>query len=66
MTKATKHQMPITQAEYKVYEQRVNEAAGTDIRLLEVNWAAAVADEDFATATRLEQHVRGCRKVAGY
>ena len=52
--------------EYAAYVERVNAAAGTDIEILESNWLAALADEDFETAGRIEGFVMRARRAAGY
>ena len=48
------------------YVERVNAAAGTDIAMLEDAWMAALLDEDFAEAGRLEDIVMRARRAAGY
>jgi phosphosulfolactate phosphohydrolase-like enzyme len=56
------HHGTIARAEYVA---RVNKAAGTDIDILESSWIAALADEDFVTAERIEKVVIAARRAAG-
>ena len=47
------------------YVERVNEAAGTDIEILESAWQEALEDEDFAEAGRLQGLIYAARAAAG-
>jgi hypothetical protein len=47
------------------YTARVNDAAGTDIDILESNWQAALEDEDFTMAGRIQGLIYIARAAAG-
>jgi hypothetical protein len=61
-TTTTKGATPMTHREYV---ERVNEAAGTDIEILESNWRAYLEGEEFAEAGRLQGIIYAARAAAG-
>ncbi len=61
-TTTTKGATPMTHSEYV---NLVNEAAGTDIEILESNWQALLEDEEFAEAGRLQGIIYAARAAAG-